>query len=293
MIGTAAAIGLGLGGAALGGIAGAIPKKTTSSVDAGGASPDELKGLQLQNDQLTQLQSLTNAGPGQADVTRSLASQRGLAALLQQYAQSGGLPSSADISTTNSLAGNLFAARRTALNQEFQDQDIATQQLAARLNRTSDDPILRARLLTQRSRAIDSLNAEQQGFGTQLALGLADRRVGFAQGAAGVDAALAAQAQTNRAALLGIGSNIAQAERNFRLGTATRTGESGGGFGGAIGGALGGFGGGLGLASAFSNLFPAGSPGGNTVAGYNPNNPIVPWGGGQVGPLNPNYVRPL
>jgi hypothetical protein len=274
-VGTALAIGGGLG--ALGGLVGGLTGKTTNStVNVQGPGAFENEATNIEQQQLRDLNGLVSQGPGASDVAASLSSQRSLSQMLQQYAQSGGLPSTADISATNGLASNLFAARRTSLNQNFEDQNVASNQLAARLGRTQDDPILRAKLLTNQSRMVDSLNAEQQGVGTQLAMGLADRRVGYAQGAASVDAALAAQAQQNRAALLGLGSSVATRNSNFRLATAGRTNETPGSVGGAIGGALGGLGSGMAAGQAFGNMFAASVP----VGGYG--------GGGGL-----NFSQPL
>lgn len=252
-----------LGGAALGGAAGLIgglqDKKTVGSVDAGTPGASEQYATGLEDSTLKDLAGLVNAGPGQQDVSNSLTSQRNLSQLLQQYAQSGGMPSAADINSSNDLASNLFASRRTALNQNFIDQNIASNQLAARLNRSSDDPILRARLLTNQSRMLDSLNSDQQGMATQIAMQLPGQRVGYAQGAASVDAALAAQASQNRASLLGLGQSVANQYTDYRLNTATRTNTQPANAGTAIGGMLGGMGMGMNIGGLFNSAFPGGA----------------------------------
>lgn len=211
---------------------------------------------------LGELSDFVKAGPGMQDVTQSLSSQRGLAEMLRQMAATGGLPSETDIASGTSLAGGLFNARRTALNQQFGDLDQENARLAARLGRDPLDPILRAKLGTTKARMSDSLNAEQSDLATKLSMDLPGRRVGFATSAAGVDAGLAEQASRNRATLLGLGSQLLNSERNFRLGSANRQTTIPGSIGDAVGGFFGGAGAGLKLGTSASQYFGGGQTGG-------------------------------
>jgi hypothetical protein len=224
-------------------------KRTSSATTVGGPLAD--------------IQKMVNAGPGQADVERSLNSQRGLADMLRQLSQSGGLPTAEDTAASTSLAGGLFNARRTSMNQTFQDLDTDNARLAARLGRDPLDPILRAKLGTTKARMSDSLAAEQTDWANNFALNLPGRRLGFASDAASVDAQLAAQAAQNRATLLGLGTNLLNSERNFRLGAAGKTTTQNANLGDAIGGFFGGAGAGLKIGSAF-NSFGGNSGGGST-----------------------------
>jgi hypothetical protein len=213
---------------------------------------------------LADIQKMVAAGPGQADVERSLNSQRGLADMLRQLSQSGGLPTAEDTAASTSLAGGLFNARRTSMNQTFQDLDTDNARLAARLGRDPLDPILRAKLGTTKARMSDSLAAEQTDWANNFALNLPGRRLGFASDAASVDAQLAAQAAQNRATLLGLGTNLLNSERNFRLGAAGKTTTQNANLGDAIGGFFGGAGAGLKIGSAFSSFGGGNSGGGST-----------------------------
>jgi hypothetical protein len=206
---------------------------------------------------LGDLAAYVNAGPGQQDITQALTSQRALASQLRSYAQTGGLPTASDVQYGNSTAASLFGARRTALSQLFTDQGQQNNQLEARLGRGGADPILQAKLQIGQGRMFDSLQAEQQAQATQLAMALPGQRLGYAQQAASMDQQLAAQAATNRASLLGLGSQLMQQQQNFRLGAAGKTVTSGGGLGNALGGLFGGVGAGLKLGGGINALVSA------------------------------------
>jgi hypothetical protein len=263
VIGTSAAI---LGGAALGGLAGAIPKSSNSAswTDTGARSDLEDKTYSGLHSDYDALRSFTDAGPGSQDVSSSLNSSRSLADLLGQYSQSGGLPSSGDINSANSFANNIFAPQRTALQQSFTQQETDANRLSARLGRSIDDPILQAKLRTGMMNQSAMLNSQQSAFGSDLALKLPGQRVDYASRQADVLGNLASQAFKNRAALLSAGSNLNQSQIDLRFRSGIQHGEQsgGGGVGGAITGALGGAGG---MASAYSGLaglFGAGGSGG-------------------------------
>lgn len=251
MIGTATAIGLGLAAtSAAGAVAGAIPKSSTQTVDAGQATDRERQGLGLQDRSAKELEGLTAVGPGERDVTASLGATRDLAGMLDEYTKSGGLPGQNDISAASGFAGSIFDPQRTALKQSFVEQTTEANRQAALLGRSVDDPILQAKLRTGMMNQEAKLNSEQGAFGSQLALSLPGQRLGLAGQRADILSNLASQAFSNRSALLALGSGIAGAERQFRLNTATRKSETGGGLGGALEGGLAGFGTGMKLFGA-------------------------------------------
>jgi hypothetical protein len=194
-------------------------------------------------------------GPGEADITAGLDAQRGLAGMLEELRKSGGLPGQEDINQANTTAGGLFNARRTALSQSFQDQNTEAERLAARLGRSTNDPILQAKLRTGFMRQQDSLQAEQSDYANQLALSLPNQRLNYASSRADVLGGLASQAFQNRAAILSLGSQLGGAERAWRAQSGTQVSNgsqsSGGGLAGALTGGIAGLGAGLDIASKF------------------------------------------
>lgn len=250
-IGTTTAL---IGGALLGGIAGGQKDRSsqsqTSYTDAGAATQEEKLATAAVSRNFQDLQRMADLGPGDKDVTAGLESQRSLAAMLEQYSKGGYAPTSQDVD----LAGQMLAPQQLALQQnlkQIQEQAARQQALSGRgptdfvfqnrLNRNQLD-------LTQQLAAQQSQLAAQQPF----------QRLDFAQNLAQIRSGLASQAMQNRQAIMGLGSQIQAAERNFRLGTASRTGtqttESGGGLKGAISGALGGAGAAFGLMNSFGKM---------------------------------------
>jgi hypothetical protein len=150
------------------------------------------------------------------------------------------MPGQQDMATANQFATQMFAPQQMALQQSFVDQGIQNNQLAARLGRPGNDPILAAKLADSQTRQMGMLNAQQGQWAQQYAMDLPMQRLGFQQQMAQVQGGLASQALANRQALLSVGQNIQGAERNFRMGTATHFGNSssGGGLKGAITGGI-------------------------------------------------------
>jgi hypothetical protein len=283
-LGTALAIGAGIGA-----LAGAIPKTSSqdwsSSISLGPASKTETNQLGFLEQNFNDLRALSNAGPGKQDVQNSLNSTRSLADMFGQYAQSGGLPTDQDISSSNQIATNLFNPQRVAMQQAFQDQSTEANRRAALMGRSMNDPILAAKLAQEQTRQGAMLEAQQGSFAQQFALQQPDRRLGYASQQANVLGGLATQAMANRQALSAMGEGILGREREFRLATANRSGTqsstSGGGIGGAISGGLAGAGMGANLFSMFGN---SGGGGG----GFN-------FGGGAQAPSQfsgMNYGQP-
>jgi hypothetical protein len=224
---------------------------------------EEVYGDEM-NRAYNEYRGILEQGPGASDVSSAVGSSRDLATLLEQYMKTGGLPGQGDIDQAQGLAGGMFNARRTALSQSMQDQEVLAAREAARLGRSTTDPVLQNKLRGGFMRQQDSLMAEQTDFGNRIAMDLPGRRLGFANDRANVLNNLAAQAFSNRAAILAAGSNLFNNERNARLGLASTTQLSGGGVKGAAAGYLG-------STTAAMNFF--GGMGGGGMGG----------GGGQMG----------
>lgn len=229
---------LGIAGGILGGLAelfGGTPSASALEQQAGGVVGRQFKSLE----------ELIGAGPGLQDVRAGLGAQRNLGAFLLQLQQSGGLPSQQDITQTTGLAGQLFQGRRAGLEQAFERQRIGASRRAAVSGRSATDPVLANQLAQSQIRQESLLGAQQQAFGTSLALQLPGQRLGFASQRAQVLGGLGQQGLTNRAALLGFGRQVLGQEQKFRLGR----GQQGGGLSGAIKGGFAGFGAGLSAAN--------------------------------------------
>jgi hypothetical protein len=183
---------------------------STSGVNLKDPSQLENLAMGVQGDQFAQLQDLLKQGPGAGDYSAGIQSQRDLAAMLGEYSKTGGLPNQQDIDSANQISGNLFAQRQTELNQSFTDQNTEVERLAARLGRPVNDPILQSKLRTGFIRQQDLLNAE---------------KMGASQSQAGLLEALGQRAVDNRNFLLGLGSNLATSERNWRLQTGEQWGK--------------------------------------------------------------------
>jgi len=255
-----------VGGALLGGIAGGQRQSSTqsqsSSVNAGYATREEADATKAISSNFSNLQKMVDLGPGNSDITAGLNSQRDLAAMLEQYSKGGYAPTAQDMETAKAQT----APQQVALEQQMRSirEQAARQQALA--GRGPTDFVFNNKLnqnqldLTQQLAAQQSAIAAQQPF----------QRLGFAENLAQIRSGLATQAMQNRQAILGLGSQIQSAERNFRLGTASRSGsqttESGGGLQGTINGALAGAGAGFGLANMFAKGAPKVDAAGGTTS---------------------------
>lgn len=262
-IGTTAAI-IGGAGALLGGIAGGQKDRSTqsqtSSVNAGYATKEEQAATNQISTQFEDLQRLVKLGPGDTDVTAGLESQRSLAAMLEQFSKGGYAPTSQD----QDLAKQMLAPQQVALDQNLRDirEQSARQQALA--GRGPTDFVFNNRLNRNQLDLTQQLSAQQSALAAQQPF----QRLDFAGRLADIRSGLASQAMQNRQAIMGLGSQIQAAERNFRLGTASRSGtqetESGGGLKGALTGAIGGAGAAFGVMNQFGGL------GGKTAAAQAP-----------------------
>lgn len=255
---------LGAAGGILGGLAGAQGSSTsqTTTRQLAAASAQETAAGNTAYDALAQLQSLIGQGPGTQAITDSNAANSQLAALLQQYVQSGGVPTSQQQTAANQYAQSAFASQQNALNNTFEDQRIASSRNAARLGRSSIDPVLQNKLLQEQSRQQGQLNSDMTSFGAQYANQLSQNSLNYAGQYQQLQAGLASQALANRQTLLSLGQQLRDSDRNFRANTATTTTTQtgGGGLAGAISGALTGAGAGLSAGSSlgsfnFGNIF--------------------------------------
>jgi hypothetical protein len=218
--------------------------------------------------QFGDLSGFVGKGPGESDVTAGTQSSRDLAAMLQQYAQGGNLPSASDWETANQFATKAYQPQQVAMQQAFQQQNLRANQLAAQLGRPANDPIIQAKLAQEQMQGMERLGAAQSAYASEYAQQLPQQRLGYTAQLADVRNSLASQAMANRQALLGLGQSLQAGERNWRLNTGTQwsqgQSESGGGLKGALGTIAG-------LASTAASIYSGfgglGAMGGGAAAG--------------------------
>jgi hypothetical protein len=194
--------------------------------------------------------NLVGKGPGGADVTASVDATRGFANTLNNVASNGLY----DQAAGNRLAEQQFAGQRQALAQSIQDQMAVANRAASSAGRSTNDPILRARLGAEAMRQSAAMNAQQSSAAMDLGrqstmdmLSLQGQRVNTLQG-------LAEQAFAGQQNLFGMGQNLF----GMDMGAAQYENSRGGGLKGAITGGITGAGAGLQLATGFSNIANAG-----------------------------------
>jgi hypothetical protein len=229
---------LGIGAAALGGVAGGMSDKSSKDSRSARAfvidpaSGQEIGARNAAYDQIGALDARL----------KSLEGGGALANLDKLLLELGQAPSQQRIDQSNQLANALFAPQETALSQALAEQTNQYAARAAQLGRSSADPILAARLAQEQIRQRQSLSAQKGAFAAQEAMSAPARLFQAQLGGLG---GLSQQAIQNRQAVFGLGSDFANAERNFRLQSAgvVDTGfastEEGGGFKGALTGLLG------------------------------------------------------
>ena len=257
--GTALAMG---GAALLGGIAGSQDQETSSSqtsrIRLREASELENTGERYTLEQLEGLRGIVGAGPGRGDVLAAGRANEQFAQLLQGGISNGFMPNQQDIGNANQFAQAMFAPQQTQLNQQFEDARVQQQRMAAQLGRPINDPVLQNKLMQTQAREQAMLGSQQTAFAAQQAQQMMGQRFQGAQDLATLRSGLASQAFSNRAALLGMGSQIQAQGQNFRLASADRT-VSGtqtqhANAGSMIGGALAG----AGTVAGFGNMFGGG-----------------------------------
>ena len=112
----------------------------------------EKLGKDVQQQGLGDLQNFVNAGPGQQDIESALGSQRGLAAMLGQYAAGGNQPTAQDIAQAGQFTNQIFAPQQEQQRQMFEDQATQARRLSAQMNRPVNDPVLQAKLAQELGR---------------------------------------------------------------------------------------------------------------------------------------------
>lgn len=237
------------------------PSRSTTKINLGPESELEKQVQAGATGQLKDIESLIKGGAGAEDVTAALGSQRGLATLIEQLQASGGMPSQVQTQQAQAFAQDVFAPEEQAVRSGFAEQEQATSQLAARLGRQVNDPVLRAKLAQEQTRQLGQVSARRTAFGAEQAMAAPQRQLALAESLANVRGGLASQALANRQTLFGLGQQALQAERQWRLNTASQTTTTGSSPGllsaiGGVGAAIGSFAKG---ASALSGLFGGGS----------------------------------
>jgi hypothetical protein len=242
------------GGALLGGMAGAQGTKGKNETSSLALSNEtELERLARQQQEqgfrdLTRIQ--------REDFGRATQASQNYGNLLQQYQQSGGLPTNQDLASGRSFAEQTLAPQREQIDLAMRQSTEAARQQAALSGRGPNDFAMNTRLAGQRSDLLNQLGAQQSSVGAQYAQQLSQNRLGFAGQFADLQQGLASQAMQNRIAIMGLGSQIQNAGRNFRVATATRTNSTPSEPGSLLStftGALGGAQAGAGLFNAFNS----------------------------------------
>lgn len=239
----------------------ALQNDIISRVGDKGKKSKQYKEYQKQIDQLMKSPSLKRTGgeieslyqrlskdlQAGPDLTRFKQAQEAgtdLEKMLLEYQKTGGLPGQEDITQAGSLAQNLFAARRQALQQDLEDQYTQFEQEMGRRGLMTNDPVARAKMRTGFMRQRDLLGAEQQAQATGIAMGLPGQRVGAATQRYNLlgemfnaEDALYQRGLSNLQTLIGTGSSLLGQEQNWRYTISPKTQAQttpGGGFVGGL-----------------------------------------------------------
>ncbi|NIO44979.1 MAG: hypothetical protein GTN36_05510 [Candidatus Aenigmarchaeota archaeon] len=262
------------GAAAVAGALSSKGKRQSTTIDAAPASLQELNATSLQDQQISALGNIFPFLSKQTEVGQSFADRLG------QLAETGGLPSAQQLDIARGFAAEVFGPRRAALQESFRSQEQASNQLAASLGRSINDPILQAKLRTSLAGQEAQLDAEQTAFGAQFAQNLPMQQVQFGAQQLDVLNAISQQALNNRLALLQAGTSVVDQHMKFRLGTASQTTQGPRpGFMGALGAGLGAagtvmsFGAGGGIGSLFGGAAGGGAT--NQALGGISNKPMM------------------
>lgn len=262
-----------IGGALLGAAAGAQGTKGQSQTSSMNLAPeDELERLaRLQQEQgfgdLNRIQ--------REDFGRANQASQSYGNMLQDYQKSGGIPTSADLSQGRSFAEQMTAPQQAQIDLSMRQSTEAMQQQAGLSGRGPNDFAFNTRLAGQRSDLMSQLGAQQSAMGSQYAQQISQNRLGYAGQFADLQQGLASQAMQNRMAIMGLGSQIQNAGRNFRTNTATRntsTPDTPGTMLSTLTGAFAGAQGGMSMGNAFSSMGggASGGTGGNSAMNFGP-----------------------
>lgn len=282
-------------GAIAGGQQDKSEQKSSSGINLSDPTALENQGKNSLTSAFSDITNMVNAGPGQNDTSAAYNAQQGLAGMLDQFSKGGYQPTDVDISGANGLAAKLFQGQQTALNQSFQNQSQDAARQAALMGRDINDPVLRAKLAYQQTQQQQQLSANQGAWATQYAMQQPMQRLSFMQDKTNLLSGLATQAMANRQALASMGQGIMNNERDFRLQTGTRWGDStqtsGGGLKGALMGGMAGLGqdmklgsmmftgGATGAAPGGAMPAPTSNPFGMSTAGSFASSPMFAGGG--------------
>ena len=160
--------------------------------------------------QLQGFEGLVNAGPGNAQMQAGVTGMEDYAKMLGNFSSPQGLFAAQQqgIDQYSKLGDMIFGGQMRQQQQE-------AQRLAGRLGRPTNDPILQAKLAQQRS---DTVGA----FAAQQSMALPGQLAQFGGQRAEVLQGLASQAMANRLALLGMGSQLREQDRGYRINTGER-----------------------------------------------------------------------
>lgn len=250
-----------LAGAAVGGIAGG--QKDKQQTVAGSSYADNINlrdfndlnrgrsgleeaGYNQQVSGFNDLIKLLQGGPGQAEVTADREFQNYYGNELQNRLMRMANPNAATRSEDAAYARQAFAPQYEQLSQQFKDQSVESNRLAARLGRAGNDPVLRNKMLQEQSRQTRMLDAQVGQYALQRPQQQFQEMADMGGYLAQVRSGLATQAMNNRMTLMNLGQQLANSERNYRLQAAGHSGTkesdtstySGGGFKGAMTGAM-------------------------------------------------------
>lgn len=113
------------------------------------------------------------------EVAQGSSAQLDLANMLQQYAETGAIPTAQDNVRSQAFAQSQFDPQRVAMRQAFQEQLTQANRQAALSGRGINDPILRAKLASEQTRQNALLQSQQGAFATQFAMQQPLQRLSF------------------------------------------------------------------------------------------------------------------
>lgn len=209
-----------IGGAILGAMAGSQGskgKKETSSLNLSPETELERQARLQQEQGFGQLDRIQRE-----EGSRANQASQSYGDMLKQYQQTGGQPTAADLTQGRSFAEQMLAPQQNQIDLSMRQSTEQAREQAALSGRGPTDFSMNTKLAGQRSDLMSQLGAQQSSMGAQYAQQLSQNRLGFAGQFADLQQGLASQAMQNRMAIMGLGSQIQNAGRNFRATTADR-----------------------------------------------------------------------
>lgn len=160
--------------------------------------------------QMTGLEGLVGAGPGQQQVTGALGASQDYADMLGKLGQGGGLLAAqqAGIGGYTDIGNQLYGGL-------MRQQQVEASRAGARMGRGTNDLMLQNKLGQQRMDLVGSFAAQQ-------AMAAPGQQAQFMGQRADVMQGLASQAMANRQALMSMGSNLREQDRSYRINTGER-----------------------------------------------------------------------